>query len=58
MFLTSMPDAKPIRPFLSLNTDYEILSVLGNAFVIQTSDPELKVAILQERFSVTPKEDQ
>lgn len=50
--LNALPDCKAHHQFLEVGKQYyEVLRVIGNGFVIQTSNPELQVVILQERFS-------
>jgi hypothetical protein len=49
--LNSLPDCKSVHQFLELGGKYEVLRIIGNGFVIQTSNPDLQVCILQERFS-------
>ena len=49
--LNALPDCKAHHQFLDVGKQYEVLRIVGNGFVIQTSNPELQVVILQERFS-------
>lgn len=49
--LNALPDCKAHHKFLEVGKQYEVLRIVGNGFVIQTSNPELQVVILQERFS-------
>lgn len=48
--LVELPDTKSVHKFLSIGSEYDVIRELGNAFVIQTSDPGLTVAILKSRF--------
>jgi hypothetical protein len=50
MILLSLPDVKSVHKFLTVGQDYEIIRILGNGIVIQTSDPKLQVVILATRF--------
>lgn len=50
MKLISLPDCKKYHPLLTLNKEYEILGVIGNAYKIQPEGCEEQIWILQSRL--------
>lgn len=48
--LVELPDAKMVHKFLTIGQEYEVIRELGNGYVIQTSDPDLRIVILKSRF--------
>ena len=55
--LNSLPDWKGCHQYLEIGKAYEVLKIVGNGFVIQTSsmdkegNPDQQIVVLQERFS-------
>lgn len=49
--LVSLPDCKTVHRFLTVGQYYVVVGSMGNGLIVQTSDPYVRLLMLDTRFA-------